>query len=120
MEKMHCNIMSSQQDILASSRPTGKEGPYCLRIVDLEGKEVKFSFIFERILRMQESEGSKLTLSIRCNHLMFIRLVARLKNRKMHVLLALGHAILRRQTQSTSRELWKPEKHETTKIDNLQ
>lgn len=117
---MHCNIMSSQQDILASSRPTGKEGPYCLRIVDLEGKEVKFSFIFERILRMQESEGSKLTLSIRCNHLMFIRLVARLKNRKMHVLLALGHAILRRQTQSTSRELWKPEKHETTKIDNLQ
>lgn len=51
--------MSSQQDILASSRPTGKEGPYCLRIVDLEGKEVKCFFILEQILQMQELEGSK-------------------------------------------------------------
>lgn len=51
--------MSSQQDILASSRPTGKEGPYYLRIVDLEGKEVKCFFILEQILQMQELGGSK-------------------------------------------------------------
>ena len=49
MIKVHCNIRVLRQDILASSRPTGKEGPYCLRIVDLEGKEVKCFVILERI-----------------------------------------------------------------------
>lgn len=56
-------MKSSQQDILASSRPTGKEGPYYLRIVDLEGKEVKVFVILERIGRAREMGEKSLRLT---------------------------------------------------------
>lgn len=69
---MHCNIRVLSKIYWQVADQPGKESPNYLRIVDLEGKEVKVFVILERIGNADASCGKEeygLTFSTRWQHL---------------------------------------------------